>query len=234
MGLVAGGRARGGAGAAREIRDGLLAPVGARLCPRVSRRAPPFAPAAGRHRHRTSDLFTEFLVELEQRLCQLPPHARQCRTERAAVPPGRLYRISRLAIRRVRAIVVCRPDIADRNMARPRRTARPPARRLYAADLGDDARRQPVVARPCQLGGADLRRGDGAGCRLGIAARLAQAHRCVDCAASRGSRPALYRPRDAGRLRVRGAGPVRSAAPGAGLARVRRRESARNLPRIPD
>ncbi len=113
--------------------------------------------------------------------------------------------------------------LADRNMARPRRTARPPACRLYPADLGDDARRQPAVARPCQLGGADLCRGDSAGCRLGIAARLAQAPRCVDCAASRGSRPALYRPRGAGRLRPRCAGPIRSAAPGTGLARARRR-----------
>ena len=90
IGLVAGGGAGGGARAAGEVRDGLLASVGARLCPRVSRRAPPFAAAAGLDRHRTSDLFTEFLVELEQRLCQLPPYQRQCRTERTAIPPGRV------------------------------------------------------------------------------------------------------------------------------------------------
>src|SRR5438270_12328091 len=103
----------GGSGVAREIRDGLLAPIGARLRLGVSRRAPPFAAAAGRHRRRTSALFTEFLVELEQRVCQLPPYERQCRTERAAVSPGRPYRILSIAIRRVRAIVVCRPDFAD-------------------------------------------------------------------------------------------------------------------------
>ena len=137
VGLVDRRRRGGGAGAAREICDGLLALVGARLCPRIFRRAPPFATAAGGHRHRSSDLFPEFLVELEQRVCQLPPHERQCRSERTAVPPGRLYRIFRLAIRRVRAIAVCRPDMADRNMARPCRTARPPARRLYPADLGE-------------------------------------------------------------------------------------------------
>src|SRR5207253_4128315 len=136
VGLVDRRRSGGGAGAPCEIRDVLLAAVGPRLCPRVSCGAPPSAAAAGRRRNRTSDLFTEFLVELEQRLCQLPPHARQCRSERAVVPPGRLYRIFCLAIRRVRAIVVCRPDIADRDMARPGRTARPPARRLYPADLG--------------------------------------------------------------------------------------------------
>src|SRR5215469_1988769 len=108
MGLVVGGRAGGGAGPAREIRDGLLAIVGARFRPPLSTRAPPSTPASGCDRCRPFALLAEFLVELEQRLRQLPAHQGQRRAQWSIVSPGRLYRIRRRAIWRVRAIAVRR------------------------------------------------------------------------------------------------------------------------------
>src|SRR5215469_18177764 len=153
MGLVAGGRADGGAGAACEIRDGVLAVVGARLRAVLPGRAPPPASAVGRDRHFPPALFSKFLVELEQRLRQLSAHQGQCRAQRPTVPPGRLSRIPRRAIWRLWAIAVCWSDLADCDMARACRTARPPADLLCIADPGDDDRRQPAVTRPCELGG---------------------------------------------------------------------------------
>src|SRR5215469_5560376 len=108
MGLVVGGRLGGGAGTARKIRDGLLAIVGARLRAALSSRAPPPASAAGRDWHRPSALFAKFLVELEQWLRQLLAHQGQRRAQWSIVSPGRLCRIRRRAIWRVRAIAVRR------------------------------------------------------------------------------------------------------------------------------
>ena len=89
---------------------------------------------------------------------------------RAANPPRGVSRILRLAIRGVRPIVLCRADMASGIAAYPRRATRPPARHLCIADLGDDAGRQFLVARQCQLGRARLCVSHGAGRCLGAAA----------------------------------------------------------------
>ncbi len=69
--------------AERRHLPGLLAALATRLC----------------------HLFAEFVVELEQRLCQLSAHPRQCRARRARFPPDPAPRIFRLAIRRLRPAV---------------------------------------------------------------------------------------------------------------------------------
>src|SRR4029077_6527566 len=91
----------------------------------------------------------------------------------SAVSSDRVSRILRVPIRRFRAPLLCRLAGDRRAPAPPRGPPRPAAGGLRAAAFGDDARRQPLVARPAELGGPDLCVGDRAGRRLGIAAGMA-------------------------------------------------------------
>ena len=73
-----------------QIRDGLLAAVGVRICSDRGRRAPASRGLIGRARRGLCHLFAEPVVELEQRLRQLPSHPRQCRARRQPLSPARL------------------------------------------------------------------------------------------------------------------------------------------------
>ena len=212
-GLVGRGRDRRRARAAREIRDGLLAALGVRLRAAGSGRAAAFAAAARRGRDRGAALSAESVVELEQRVRQLSACPRQCRPVARSHASGGVPRIPGLAIRGSRAAAF-RRAAGDRGApALSGRAARPPARRVCAAEPGDDAGPELVVAGPAELGGAGLCVGERAGGRLDARAGLAALGRRLggDQYRDRGRR--VRRDRRARFRRHPRPGQVRPAAP---------------------
>ena len=165
-----------GLGLLGEIRDGLLDPLGARLCPRVPRRAPPPAircspQSASRSccirrisggigaTASSATSTSETMPNLDEPLFHLGAFLEFFGSQFGVFGP--LFFAGLILLRTVAAHLG--------------RAARPPARLVYAADIGDDAGGQSAVARQCQLGGTRLRLGDGAGRCLGVGPRLAQA-----------------------------------------------------------
>ena len=214
----------GRAGAAREIRDGVLDAVGARLCPAVSRRAPPFAPVAGRDGLALADLFAEFLVELEQRLCQLSPHQRQCRAR-----AGRCSTRTRfieffgsqfgvfgpLLFAGLILLIATRRGLAEPRARLLAAFALPTLAMMLAVSLLSRAHANwaapTYVSATVLVVAWALQRGWRGLVRLSIALHLAAVG-------------LLFTGREAlAAFGVRAAGPIRSAAPGARLARARRR-----------